>query len=307
MATAATVAETIRAATAEHLKSRNGLLFGQCVTAVGWIGGTVPELTEADGIIELPASDCSNAGVVCGVALAGRRPIYAVRYQGFLWLNLSYIVNYASKSKEMWGVPCPVFVRAIGMEGAIGPVASGNQHSMAMRMPGIIVAAPMTPTEWQEIWDYFLDHDDPVLCSEHRLSFPINYEITDQHHSQPDVSFFPISAARLRVREAVVDLGNMGYCCDVNRIVWLKPLKITDKMLNSLGNSRFGVVVDSDFATCGASQAVAHELMLATGRPVYTLGLEDRTAGFAPHADNLTPSVQKIKALTLKMLEKHRG
>jgi aminomethyltransferase len=47
---ARTVAETIRETTRRHLTENKGLLFGQCVTAVGWIGGTVPEMTEKEGI-----------------------------------------------------------------------------------------------------------------------------------------------------------------------------------------------------------------------------------------------------------------
>ena len=39
------------------------------------------------------------------------------------------IVNYAAKSKELFDTPCPVFVRGIGMERAIGPVAGSSHHS----------------------------------------------------------------------------------------------------------------------------------------------------------------------------------
>ena len=56
---AETVAETIKSITRKHLEVGNGLLFGQCVTAVGWIGGTVPEMTEVDGVVELSMADVS--------------------------------------------------------------------------------------------------------------------------------------------------------------------------------------------------------------------------------------------------------
>ena len=52
-------------------------------------------------------------GVVVGSALIGKRPIYVVRYQGFQWFNSSIITNYAGKTKEMWNVSCPVFIRSI--------------------------------------------------------------------------------------------------------------------------------------------------------------------------------------------------
>ena len=142
---ARTTAETIKQITREHLEKRKGLLFGQCVTAVGWIGGTVPEMTEEEGITELSMADVAGAGIAVGAALMGRRPIYVIRYQGFMWYNAAPILNYAAKSKEMWGVPCPLFVRSLAMEGGMGPVASGAHHSLVMRMPGIPICSPMTP------------------------------------------------------------------------------------------------------------------------------------------------------------------
>jgi len=106
-----TVAETIKSITRKHLEEDNGLLFGQCVTAVGWIGGTVPEMTEDEGIVELSMADVSGAGIVVGVAVVGRKPIYVIRYQGFMWYNSAPLLNYAAKSKDMWNVPCPIFCK----------------------------------------------------------------------------------------------------------------------------------------------------------------------------------------------------
>ena len=128
-----TLADTIRTTTSNHLTKCNGLLFGQCVTAVGWIGGTVPELSEKDGIMELSMADVAGSGIAVGAALMRRKPIYVIRYQGFMWYNAAPILNYAAKSKDIWGVPCPIFVRSIAMEGHIGPVATGSQHGMVMR------------------------------------------------------------------------------------------------------------------------------------------------------------------------------
>src|SRR3989344_3481789 len=117
-----TVAEKIKQITREHLLKNNGLALGQCLTAVGWVGGTVPEMGDEDGLVELSMADVAGGGIAVGMALAGRRPIYIVLYQGFQWFNAAHIVNYAAKSKDMWGIPCPIFVRSIAMDGGIGPV-----------------------------------------------------------------------------------------------------------------------------------------------------------------------------------------
>tara|TARA_R110002020_G_scaffold65081_2_gene172045 strand:+ start:1280 stop:2200 length:921 start_codon:yes stop_codon:yes gene_type:complete len=297
------VAETIKSNTRRHLE-QGGLFYGQCVAAVGWIGGTVPEMTEEEGIVELPTSDSSNSGIVCGAAVAGRRPIYAIRYQGFMSYNAPSILNYAAKSKEMWKKPCPLFVRAIGMEGSIGPVATGMHHSMVMRMPGTVVACPMTPSEWQDVWDFFLENDDPVYCSEHRKSFVIDYNIEDMHVKdkfnrsthKPKVTIFAIGAARLEALKACEILKNQYTHINFHfvNIVWLKPLRLPEESLCHLMESDFGIVIDSDYEICGASEHIANYLMLKAKRPVYALGLEDRTAGFADHCDNKTPSPERI-------------
>ena len=291
---ARTVAETIQDITRRHLKEQNGLLFGQCVTAVGWIGGTVPPLTEKEGIVELSMADVAGAGIAVGAALVGRRPIYVIRYQGFMWYNAASILNYAAKSKEMWGVPCPLFVRALALEGGIGPVASAAHHGMVMRMPGIPIIAPMTPGEWTEAWEWFMAHDDPLYVSEHRRSFPINYEMEPVIRPEADVTLFAVSAGRLNALEAVKMLEKEGISCDLIHILWLKPFQVTDLMLDSLKKTGLGLVIDSDYEIGGPSRSLAYDLMHATSVPVHALGLEDRTAGFAPHLDNPTPPPQKI-------------
>ena len=37
-----TVAETIRSLTKNHIEKNNGLVMGQCLSAVGWVQNTVP-------------------------------------------------------------------------------------------------------------------------------------------------------------------------------------------------------------------------------------------------------------------------
>ena len=231
------LAEKIQEITRKHLKDGNGVALGQCLTAVGWVGGTVPKLTQNDGLIELPMSDVANGGVAVGLALAGRRPIYIVRYQGFQWYNAISILNYAAKSKEMWDVPCPVFVRSIAMDGAIGPVASGSHHSIYTRMPGISVVAPMTPCEYQAIWDYFMAHTDPMCVSEHRKSFAIDYEMPDSIHSTADITLFPISSTRLNALEAQKMLAAEGITANIVHLVWLRPFFADDLIKKTLASS----------------------------------------------------------------------
>lgn len=287
-----TVAETIKEITKNHLE-KGGLLLSQCVTAVGWINNTVPEMDK--GIVELPVSDVAGGAFSVGAALAGRRPIYIIRFQGFGWYNVISIVNYAAKSKDIWDVPCPVFVRSIGVEGSgIGPVASSCQHSLVMRMPGIKVCAPMTPNEWMNCWERFTIDDDPYYCSEHRRSFVNDFEMNDIIQDNAVLTIFAISAARLNACEAIKELNIAGIKCNLIHVVWLKPFVASNVAMESLKKTKLGLVLDSDFEICGASRSIAYELMLQTGYKVVAKGLKDKTCGITLMKENITPSTEQI-------------
>ena len=289
---AKTTAETIKKITFDHLTRRKGLLFGQCVTAVGWVGGTIPD---CEGIVEITMTDIAGPGFAVGAALMGRRPIFVVRYQGFMWYNASSFINYAAKSKQVWGKPCPVFIRSIGMEGnGIGHTASSCLHSIFMHSPGLPVAAPITPKEFILVWDKFMRNDDPIYVSEHRKSYQLVDEMQDIFDQDADITVIAISGARLNLLVVNDMLLKKGIKCNIFHLLWLKPFNPNEAIIESLKKTKIGLVIDSDFEITGASRSIAYELMHITGASVHALGLEDRVCGVAEHLENITPSPKKI-------------
>lgn len=287
-----TVAETIKEISRRHLCENNGLLLGQALTAVGWVNNTVPD---CPGIIELSMADVAGSGIAVGAALAGRRPIFVLRFQDFLFLNGSIIVNYAAKTKEFFAKGTPIFVRAIATEGkGAGPVHSGKLHSIFMHFPGFYVCSPMTPKEYEEVWRIFMGQDDPMVVSEHRCSFNNAEEMPDIIRDDADITIYAISAARFNVNIAAEALEQDGIKCNIVHIIWLKPFILTDRLLRPLKQSKAGIVVDSGFQIAGASQAIAYELMFETGIPVKALGLYDRSVGVTLETENLTPDANRI-------------
>ena len=298
-----TTADTIKEITYRHLEN-GGIAMGQCLSAVGWVGGTVPEMTGHPNLIELSMDDTFSGGSAVGYALAGRRPIFICRYQGFMHFNHVFFTNYAAKAKEMWGYKVSVFIRAIAMESGIGPVAGSSHHGMITRMPGISVCAPMTPQEYKDAWSYFMAQDGPLYVSEHRRSFAIDHEMQDVIHKHADLTIFAISATRLNAVEALKRLEKENITCNLIHLFWLRPFNINDSMIDGLNSSSCGgLVLDTDFEN-GYSKCVAYELMQATDKKVRVLGLEEKVAGFAPHLDNLPPSPEKI-VKTVKQIVKN--
>ena len=291
---AKTVRDIIKSITRHHLEVEKSLCFGQCLTAVGWVGGTLPEMYEDEGMVEVTTADIANGGFVVGAGLQGIKPIYIVRYQGFQWFNSPIIVNYAAKSKEIWGIPCPIFIRSIAMEGGMGPVAGSSHHSIYQRMPGTKIISPMTPNEYQYAYDNFILEDEVYYISEHRRSYDNTEELNDVILEDSDVVLFPISITRFDAEEARKRSMDKGIKASIIHQLWIKPFNFKDEWKECLNNSKYGgIVLDDDYEQ-GAASSIAHRMMLKSDKKVYTLGLDNRTAGFYKDVDNLPPSPQKI-------------
>ena len=285
---------TIKKLVKEHLNKKIGKVFGQCLTAVGWVGGTLPELYEKDGMVEMSMADVANGGIVVGAALMKSRPIYIIRYQGFNWYNCPMIINYACKSKEIWKIPCPIFVRGIGMEGGIGPVAGSSHHSLYYRMPGVKIVSPMSPREYKIIYNSFLKDNDVYYVSEHRGSYNNTNDLPNIYFEKPDFVIFAISITRFESMKAQKILLSTGMKVSLINILWIKPLKISKKSLNNLKYSKFGGMVIDDDYTDGVAKSIANDLTMKTKKFVTTMGLKNKTAGFGKNKDNLPPSAIQI-------------
>jgi len=306
------VAETIKEITRKHLEENNGILLGQSISAVGHVNGTVPE---CKNIIELPMCDVAGAYFAVGAALMGKRPILVIRFQDFLWLNGSAIVNYAAKTKVLSGRGTPIFIRALAQEGGgTGALHSGKLHSLFMHMPGVRVVAPVTPLEYKAVWDMFMNNDDPVICCEHRHNFKNDKEMQNEILARgADITLYGISQARFNIIKAAKMLEKEGIRCNIIHLLGLKPLVTAesgiwkngkDTNTAALEMSTCGLVVDTGFQTCGAAESIAYRLMYETGKPVKALGLEDKSVCVSPGYENLTPSPEKIAEMARHTLQK---
>lgn len=288
-----TVKDTIRNILESHLNS-GYQIFGQCLTAVGWVGGTIPELPNDPNLIELSMADVMAGGIVVGSALEGKKPIYVVRYQGFQWFNSPIIANYAGKSPEIWNIPCGVFIRSIAMEGGIGPVAGSSHHGIFFRMPGVKIASPMTPKEYIEVYDFYKKSNETVYVSEHRKSYNSCVEFSNTVIPNPDIVLFPFSITRFESELAKEELIKKDINVSIFHQLWINPLKITEEQIENLKNSKYGgIVLDDDYPN-GIAKQIAYELMLKSKKPVYVVCIKEKSAGFQPHNDNLPPSKTEI-------------
>jgi pyruvate/2-oxoglutarate/acetoin dehydrogenase E1 component len=301
-----TVRETIKKTILKHLKKKNGLILGQCLSAVGWVGGTIPELTEKEGVIELSMADVANGCIVFVSGLSNRRPIYVIRYQGYNWFNAPIILNYACKSKELWKVPCPIFIRGIAMEGSIGPVAGSSHYSLYYRMPGIKIIAPMTPKEYSFAYSHFMKNDDVYYVSEHRGSYNNTLELNDSLSGELDIVIFSISITRFEAMKVKEILSKKGFKIGIANILWIKPFEIMNKWITALKKAKFGGLILDDDYTTGVASDMAYQLMKKSNKNIETMGLKNKSAGFSKKSDNLPPNTNEIIEKILKIIKKKK-
>ena len=298
-----TLRETIKEIVRTHLKQKKGQVFGQCLTAVGWVGGTLPEMYEKDGMVELSMADVAGGGIAVGAALMKSRPIYVIRYQGFNWYNAPMILNYACKSKEFWKIPCPVFIRSIGMEGGIGPVAGSSHHSLYYRMPGIKIVSPMTPKEYLKIYKQYMSDDDVYYVSEHRGSYGNSKEFKNDIIGVKDIILIAISITRFEAEKAKIKLEKMGYRIGIIHVLWIKPFKLKSKELAAIKKSKKGCLILDDDYVDGIANSIGNKLNLKTQKAMYTMGLKDKSAGFSTKNDNLPPQSNEIVKKIIKIFD----
>lgn len=290
------LAETINEISLEHCQN-GGLIIGQCLSALGRVNGTVPE---HPNVIELPMTDVAGSGFACGMALAGRYPIFIMRFQDFSILNGSSLINYAAKLKELHGAGCPVFIRAIASEG-LGPVHSSVLHSVFCHFPGFRVVAPTTPHEYRGIWDLFLEEDIPYFVSEHRDTYK-NLDKPYTPPENPDIIIMAISACVNESFKAARILEEDGIVADVIPITTLKPFLIAGWTWRTIENCGLVLVVDPSYEFCSIGKEIAYKF-LTNGAYAEVLSCTDRTKLLKEPFKNEYPKFDTIYQKAKRMVK----
>ena len=295
--------QTISEITFKHLKKNKSQVFGQNLTTVGWVAGTLPKLYEKDGVVELPMADVASGGIVTGSALVGKRPIYIIRYQGYNWFNCIFIINYACKSKELWKIPAPMFIRGISSEGSIGPVSGSSHISMFYKMPGIKIFSPMTSKEYEKVYKEFMKGSDVFYISEHRKSYEYSIEFKNIINKKLDIILMPISITRFAAQKAVLQLKKLGLKAGIIHLINLKPFELKKNWINAIKTSKYGVLMTDNDYNDGVLRTIAHKINEKTDKKIHVVGLEHRSAGHHYKVDNIPPDTSKIIKKVLKIIK----
>ena len=296
--------ETINIITKKHLKKFKTFIFGQNLLGVGQVDNTLPKnLKEKDGIIDLPMADVAGGGIVTGAALASRsRPFYIIRYQGYNWFNMIFIINYACKSKAIWKIPCPIWIRGIASEGNIGPVAGSAHISQFYKMPGIKIFSPINSEEYLFTYKKFLKDNDVYYISEHRKTYSNIKTSKNIYYKNPQITLVLNSITRNLSKDIQNYFkNNKKIKIGVINIFKLKPFVLSKKEKEMLKNTQKKIIICDNDYTDGLPSILASKINIITNCKIEMMGLPNKTAGHHTKKDVLPPNsldvIKKIKKI----------
>ena len=109
-----------------------------------------------------------------------------------------------------------------------------------------------------------------------------------------EINIIGISVCRQNILQARKILLAQGINANIINLLWLKPLNL-EHINKYFSHVKIGLIVDPSYELCGASEAVAYQLMKNNiGSFIDTLGIEDRIKTTNPHNWNEVPTVDMI-------------
>ncbi|HWQ83207.1 MAG TPA: alpha-ketoacid dehydrogenase subunit beta [Anaerolineales bacterium] len=272
-----TFTDAARAALAEEME-RDPMIFvvGEGIGPRGGNFNTTVGLHELYGDMRLrdtPISERGFTGLCTGAAVLGARPVVDFMFLDFELDALGEIINQTSRLRWMSNgqVKVPIVIRGGVGVASTGPHHSSNLFSVFMHIPGLHVVTPVFPADAKGLLKTAIRSDDPVIFLEHKKLMKLKGPVPDGEHLVPfgkaaivrpgtDVTIVAISYPVVEALSASRLLEADGISAEVIDPRTLAPLDI-DTILKSVAKTHRLLVVDEDFAPCGAAAEIATQVM----------------------------------------------
>jgi acetoin:2,6-dichlorophenolindophenol oxidoreductase subunit beta len=276
-----TISQALNQALREEMqRDPNVFLIGEEIGIWGAGGGifgvTLNLIKEfgAERVRDTPISEEAIAGLACGAAVTGMRPVAEIMYADFLALAMDPIVNQAAKLRYMFGgkASVPMVIRA--QEGA----GRGNaaQHSQSleawfMHVPGLKVAVPSTPRDAKGLLKSAIRDDNPVIFLEHKALYATKGEVPSDEYTVPfgvsdvkragsDVTVVGIHTMVHRALAAAEKLAGEGISVEVIDPRTLVPLDI-ETIVASVRKTKHLVIAHEAVERGGVAGEIAMQVM----------------------------------------------
>jgi pyruvate dehydrogenase E1 component beta subunit len=269
-----TMREALNQAMREEMKrDPNVFILGEEVGAYQGAYKITQNLLQEFGewrVRDTPIAEEAIAGIACGAAFVGMRPIAEMMTFNFALLALDIIVNHAAKYRYMSGgqMRCPMVMR--GPSGAAAQVAA--QHSQAfeswyVNVPGLVVVMPSTPKDAKGLLKAAIRDDNPVIFMENEVLYNLKGEVPDEEFIIPlgmsdvkrtgkDLTIVAWSRSLVTAMKAAEQLAADGIEAEIVDPRTLRPLD-DEPIFESVRKTNRCVVVEEGWRMAGFGAEIA--------------------------------------------------
>lgn len=226
-------------------------------------------------VVDTPITEHGFAGLACGAALAGLRPIVEFMTFNFAMQAMDHIINSAAKIKYMSGgsIICPIVFR--GPNGAGTRV--GAQHSQCFaswfaHIPGLKVISPYFPFDVKALFKEAVRYDGPVVFLENEKLYGYKFPSDEMRNDEPkigkarvvvegdSVTIVTFSIYMDDVLKAASELKKEGIHAEVIDLRTLRPIDF-ETIITSVKKTNRLVTVEGGWKIASIGSTIAAVVM----------------------------------------------
>ena len=318
-------AEALNAALREEMRADPSVfIFGEDIGRYGGVFKVTRGLRDEFGdlrVRDTPISEQALTAMAVTAAMTGSKPILEIMYADFVPLSLDALVNQASIYNYIWNgqVSMPLVLRTQGGGGSgAGAQHSKSLDSMLAHIPGLKVAAPVTPADAKGMLKAAIRDPQPVIFLEHKLLYNTRGEVPDDEgfvvplgkaavpRQGRNVSIIASSRMVLEALKAAEALEKDGIAAEVIDLRSLRPLDLP-AIKASLAKTHHAVVVNEGWRFCGYAAELSASIMDHCfddlDAPVARVTLPDMPIPYSePLEMAVLPDAAKIRDAVLRTL-----
>lgn len=225
-------------------------------------------------VIDAPSTEYALAGLACGAAFAGLRPVVEFMSFDYAMQAIDHIVNTAAKTHYISGarLPCPVVFRGPSGGGAQG--GAMHSHDFAAwfaAVPGLKVVQPFCAADAKGLLRTAIRDPNPVIFLENEALYGRSSDVPAVDCAIPlgkarirregqDVTLVSFGIGMIATLEAAEVLAEDGVSAEVIDLRCLRPLDI-QTVISSVRRTNRCVTVEEGFPVCSIGAEISATLM----------------------------------------------
>jgi 2-oxoisovalerate dehydrogenase E1 component len=232
------------------------------------------DLYGPERLCDTPICERGFAGLGCGAAMTGARPVIDFMFADFMLDALGEIANQIAKMQYMSSgrLKMPILLRGcMGIGHSAATHHSGSYYSVFSHIPGLHVVVPSNPRDAKGLLKYALRVNDPVMFLEHREILALKGPVPEHDFEIPfgqanmvregkDVTVVALSVMVHRTLKSCEVLEREGISAELIDPRTVAPLD-TDAFARSVSKTGRLLVIEEGFGPFGLGSEIAARLI----------------------------------------------